>query len=161
MKKRIISAAMIFLLVLSSGLFSACSLFGSDDDSDAADGSAGFDREASDFDDPAYDNESDEAELVTMPHEKEDYIGAWSAMSEQSKYLFGNVDLKIYEDGNWSGNITEENFNGKWRYTNSSVMITDTEGLIRWRLFFVADGSLMFEDLDDPDLTPLVLKKRS
>lgn len=162
MKKRIISGAVIFLMISASLMFTACDLFGTDDDSDADSGSPGVVREQpDDFDDPAYDNEADEAELVEMPHEKDDYIGSWSARSEQAQYLFGNVDLKIYKDGKWNGNITEEAFSGKWRYTNSAVIITDSEGIIRWRLFFVADGSLMFEDLDDPDLTPLVLKKQS
>lgn len=162
MNNRIISGAMVFLMLSASLMFTACDLFGTDDDSDADGGSSGVVREQpDDYDDPAYDNEADEAELVEIPHEKDDYIGSWSAMSEQAKYLFGNVDLKIYKDGNWSGNITEESFNGKWKYTNSSVIIVDSEGIIRWRLFFVSDGSLMFEDLDDPDLTPLVLKKRS
>jgi hypothetical protein len=40
------------------------------------------------------------------------------------------------------------------------MVITSDNGLINYRLFFVEDGNLMFEDLDDPDMASLVLKKQ-
>lgn len=147
-------------MALSSLALASCDLFGAGDDADTSEGTSVSKQEKDDSDDPAYDNEMDGAELVTVPHDEEDYYGKWKATSQQSEYLFGNVDLKINEDGSWSGNITEENFKGKWRYVKSGLQIKDSEGLINWELFFVADGNLMFKDLDDPDLTPLVLKKQ-
>ena len=72
--------------------------------------------------------------------------------------MFGNVDLVINEDGTWTGNIVEEDFSGTWEYVDSSLNITSSDNLIKWNLFYVEDGSLMFKDLDDPDLAPLVLK---
>ena len=71
--------------------------------------------EDNDFEDPAFENEADGAEVVTMPHDEKDFIGAWQAPSEQAKYLWGNINLRIKEDGTWTGNITEESFHGRWK----------------------------------------------
>ena len=160
MNKKILSAALVLLMALSSLTFASCDLFGIGDDSDSGSGSGTQTQSDSDFDDPAFENEMDGAELVVVPHKEKDFYGKWATASQQAEYLFGNVELKIDKDGSWSGNITDEKFKGKWQYTDSGLRIKDKEGIINWELFFVEDGSLMFKDLDDPDLTPLVLKKK-
>ena len=166
MRKKMISILLIASLLLSSMALAACKK-SSDDEEKAA--SVDIDELAEeveseddyvdpDPDDPAYDNELDGAEPVMTAHDENDFYGKWSATSERAHYVFGNVDLVISDDGTWSGNIVEEDFSGKWEYKDSSLYITSSDDLIKWNLFFVEDGSLMFKDLDDPDLAPLVLK---
>lgn len=167
MRKKMISILMIALLLLSSMVFAACRKEVDEDKTASVD----IDELADDIeseddyvdpnpDDPAYDNELDGAEPVMTVHEEKDFYGKWSATSERAHYVFGNVDLVINDDGTWSGNIVEEDFSGTWEYEDSGLFIKSSDGLIDWNLFFVEDGSLMFKDLEDPDLAPLVLKAR-
>ena len=157
MNKKLLSVFLILLLSLSAFAFTSCSLFGGEDERDD---SYSTEETLPDLDDPALVNEEDGAEPVTVTHDEEDFVGKWSATSEHAQFLFGNVDLKINEDGTWSGNITEEKFSGKWHYNGTGITIKDNGGLINFNLFFVQDGTLMFKDNDDPDMAPLVLKKK-
>lgn len=160
MYKKILSLTLIFLLITGALMFTACSK-ANDNNSGDTEAEEMAEEEFVEYDDdPVLDNESDEAELTLVGHEEKDFYGSWSATSEQAHYLFGNVDLVINEDGTWSGNIVEEDFSGKWTYEDSTLMIKSSDELINWQLFFVEDGSLMFKDLDDPDLTPLVLRRQ-
>ena len=167
MRKKIISLLLIASLLLSCMALAACKKSAEEDEEKTA--SVDIDELAEDVeseddyvdpnpDDPAYENELDGAEPVMTAHDEKDFYGKWSATSEHAHYVFGNVDLVIGDDGTWSGNIVEEEFNGTWEYKDSSLYITSSDNLIKWNLFFVEDGSLMFKDLDDPDLAPLVLK---
>ena len=167
MRKKIISVLLIALLLLSSMVFAACKKSADEEATDTVDIDELMEQEAEaddfvpdDPDDPAYDNEADGAEIVKVGHKQEDFYGSWSAKSQQAHHLFGNADFTINEDGSWTGNIVEEDFQGKWIYEDESVIIMSDDGLINYRLFYVQDGSMMFEDLDDTDLTPLVLKKQ-
>ena len=166
MRKRIISLLLIASLLLSCMALAACKKSADDEEQSA---SVDIDELAEDIegeddyedpnpDDPAYDNELDGAEPVMTAHDEKDFYGKWSATSERAHYVFGNVDLVISDDGSWSGNIVEEEYTGTWEYKDSSLNIKSSDNLINWNLFFVEDGSLMFKDLDDPDLAPLVLK---
>ena len=156
MNKRITAFLLVLTLLASIAVLSACSK-----DEDTVESEMlkrEMNIENNDFEDPAFYNEEDGAEVVTKPHEEEDFIGIWQAPSERAAYLYGNINLKINEDGTWKGNITEENFQGRWKYDGSGIILRDSEGIINWRLFYAADGTLMVDDNNEPG-DPLVLKK--
>ena len=156
MNKRITALLLMLTLLASIAVLSACSK-----DEDTVESEMlkrEMNIEDNDFEDPAFFNEEDGAEVVTKPHEEKDFIGIWQAPSERAAYLYGNINLKINEDGTWKGNITEENFHGKWRYDGSGINLRDSDGFINWKLFYASDGTLMVDDNDEPG-DPLVLKK--
>ena len=159
-KKTRLLQLMVLMLSVSIGaaFFTACS---KEDESDSAETEViknELNIEGDYFEDEDYMNEDDGAELITTPHDESDYVGKWVAPSERAEYLYGNVNLKLNDDHSWSGNITEENFKGRWAYDGKQVVIKSSDRIIHWNLFYVADGNLMCDDLDDPG-KPLVLKK--
>ena len=148
---------LISVMILSFTMMTACS-----DVEETSGGTGTLDNELetgkSDFDDPAYLNEDDGAEPLTVTHEEADFYGNWEGTSERVAYLFGNVNLSIREDGTWKGNVTETDLKGKWKYDGKQIIIKDTEGLVYWRLYYTSDGNLLFEDLEDQGYS-FVLKK--
>ena len=158
MNKRITAFLLMLTLLLSTGVLSACRTVQNTVESERL--KQEMDIEDNDFENPAYSNEEDGAEVVTKAHDKEDFIGTWEATSKRAAYLYGNINLKINEDGTWKGNITEENFHGNWRYDGSGIIIKDSEAIINWRLFYATDGTLMVENNEEPG-DPLVLEKGS
>ena len=104
-----------------------------------------------DFDQPKYDSEGDGAEVVKVEHDVVDFIGLWDATSHRSTYMYGNVALNINADGTWKGNITDEDFKGKWTYNDGEVVIKDSEGIIDFTLFYNSDGYLMFKNNEVPE----------
>ena len=151
MNRRITAAFLAFIMTASVGFMTSCKK----DEEESTVESEMLKREMyiedNDFEDLAYDNEADGAELVTMPHDEKDYIGTWQAPSEQAKYLWGNINLRIKEDGTWTGNITEESFHGRWKYDGSGIIIKSSDTLIYWKLFYVQDGTLMCQDQENDD----------
>ena len=109
-------------------------------------------------DDPALENEVEDAVILPIKHDEEDFIGNWRAVSEQAEYLYGKVYLKINEDGTWKGSVTDEPLKGKWKTYDQGIAIKDDQGLVYWKLYYGADGVLMFQDIEDPDVGPIVLK---
>lgn len=167
MRKKIISVLLIALLLLSSMVFAACKKSAEEEETETIDIDEIMeeemeedDFEVDDSDDPAYDNEADGVELVEVGHQQEDFYGNWSAKSQLAHHLFGNADFTINEDGTWKGNIVDEDFQGKWTYENEALYIKSDDNLINYKLFYVEDGSLMFQDQDNPDMVALVLKKQ-
>ena len=170
MRKKIISVLLIALLLLSSMMMLASCKKSAEEEEEAVETvdmdeildeeAAEDDFEASDSDDPAYDNEADGAEPILAAHAQEDFYGSWSAESQLAHHLFGNADFTINEDGTWTGNIVDEDFQGNWTYDGEAINIKSDDKLINYKLFFVEDGSLMFQDQDNPDMVALVLKKQ-
>ena len=117
--------------------------------------------QSSDFDSRKYIYEQDGAEPVIVPHNEEDFVGSWSTTSDFAEYLYGNVDLKINSNHTWSGNITDEDFGGKWTSDGEGITIQDVEGIIKWHLFFADNGQLMFENLVRAKDVALVLERTS
>ena len=161
---------MIALLLLSSMAFAACNKSDDEEDEalqevdideliDEAEGEDEWDGPA-DYEDPAYDNEADGAEIVLVAHPEEDFYGSWSAKSQQAHHLFGNADFVINEDGTWTGNVVDEDFQGKWTYDGEAITIKRDDKLINYKLFYVTDGNLMFQDQDNVEMMALVLKKQ-
>lgn len=154
MKSKIMLCMLALSLLLASFLFVSCSKEESTPESETL--KREMDIEDNDFENPAYENEGEGAELVPLKHDKEDFVGTWNAPSDRAAYLYGNVNLKIKDNGTWTGNITDESFRGKWRYNGTGISLKDSERIINWELFYEADGTLMLKDLDEPN-DPLVL----
>ena len=146
------------LVLIASFSMVACSK-SNDEEGLSSDNNPQLSREESDYDDPSFINEEEDATLITISHKEEDFYGTWETKSEKAEYMYGNVKLKINDDHTWSGNITGEKLKGKWTAVDTGIIIKDADGLIYWNLFFVSDGSLMFKDLDVEDSAALVLKQ--
>lgn len=169
MRKKLFSVLLIALLLLSSMVFASCNKASDDEEVESVDidelidEAEGEDEEwdgPSDFEDPAYENEADGAQPVLVGHPQEDFYGSWSATSQQAHHLFGNADFEIKEDGTWTGNIVDEDFQGKWTHDGEAIVIKSDDKLINYKLFFVEDGNLMFQDQDNEDMIALVLKRQ-
>lgn len=109
----------------------------------------------------SYEEEFEDAEIVKEKKESGDFIGSWTADSDQARYLYGNIDITINEDGIWDANVTEEDFKGTWK--EDEYGITLTSDLLDCRFYFTDTGTLImedyrFEDNDEPIIT--VLKKK-
>lgn len=107
--------------------------------------------------DPSLDKEIEGARYIPVKRKPEKFFGSWTAVSEKAEFLYGNVELKIRKDGTWTGNVTDIDLEGTWKAGGTGITITDKEGLIDWKLFYTADGTLMIEDNEDPG-NPIVLK---
>ncbi len=108
-----------------------------------------IEEEGNDFDNPAYDNEMEDAEVKETNAAEDAFYGKWTATSNRAHYLYGNIDLEIKNDGSWTGNITEEDYSGTWSYNGE--YITLESDLVNCDLFFAEDGQLMFRDHTFPD----------
>ena len=162
MKRRITALMLILMMILSVAALTACGKKGEDPDADI-EGTTEYEQDyidslteiendgPSDYDQPKYDSEEDGAEVVKKEHPAEDFYGSWKATSKRSAYMYGNVDITIKEDGTWNGNVTEEDFHGKWTYDNGAVVIKDSEDIIDFTLFYNDDGYLMFCNNEIPE----------
>ena len=75
-------------------------------------------------------------------------------------YLYGNINLRINSDGTWTGNITEEDFEGKWKENGTGISIRDKENIINFELYYAKDGATLLKDLAEPE-DAIVLKRVS
>lgn len=160
MKRRITALMLMLMMTFSAAALASCGNSGEDFDADTENtyeddylnSIMEIENDGpSDFDQPKYESEEDGAEVVKAEHPVEDFYGTWEATSQRSAYMYGNVDINIKEDGTWKGNITEENFRGKWTYENGDVIIKDFEGVIDFTLFYNDDGYLMFCNNEIPE----------
>ncbi len=153
MKKRIIA---IMCMLMIACTFTGC--FGGSDSGDVVTGQKPPQKSEDDFEDPAYLNEQDGAEIISVARPEDEFVGKWAALSEYAEHLYGNVNLVINSDHTWSGVITDDKYTGKWFVETPGINIKDDEGYINWKLFFVSDGNLVFQSSKDPDIT-IVLKR--
>ena len=108
-----------------------------------------------------FDEEMDGAEITTQKKSVEDFVGSWEVTSGQAKYQYGNVDLTINADGTWSGNITDEDFKGKWKESDEGITLTCD--VFEFRLAFTDKGVLVMQyDPEDEsgELVTSVLTKK-
>lgn len=165
MNKRITALLLALMMVVSAAAMTACggktSSKGMIEEEYLADEMDPDYENDSDFDKPKYDSEGDGAEVVKEDHDVADFIGLWDATSHRSEYMYGNVYLNIEEGGTWKGNITEEDFQGKWKYGNGEIVIKDDEGIIDFTLFYNSDGYLMFKNNEVPEDAFVLEKHKS
>lgn len=72
----------------------------------------------------SYPEEQDGADVQFKKEDTSMFVGEWEATSDMSNQLYGNVDITINDDHTWSGNITDEEFSGKWVETDDGIQIT-------------------------------------
>lgn len=97
-----------------------------------------------------FDEEEEDAEIVKVDKPAEDFVGSWSATSDMSAYLYGNIDVTIKDDGTWSGNITEEDVSGTWTKEGTDLHLVSDDGDIDLLFAFTENGTLIMQrDLSD------------
>ena len=60
-----------------------------------------------------FEEEQDGAEIQYKDEDYSKFVGEWTATSDISNQLYGNVDITINDDHTWSGNITDDEYSGK------------------------------------------------
>ena len=90
-----------------------------------------------------------------MNTQQDNFYGRWVATSEKAKYLYGNLEITINEDGTFTGNVTDEDFDGVWEKTDKGIRF-DSE-LLSGELFFGDRCKLVIYDEYD---TKVTLKKQ-
>lgn len=114
-----------------------------------------------DFDNGIYfDEEDDGAEIVTSKKSTDSYVGSWEATSGQAMYQFGNVDFDIKDDGTWTGNVSDEDLEGKWKETGEGIHLTSD--LLDCDLVFTDNNVLVmrYSPDDDGEYLNAVLSKK-
>ena len=167
--KKYLSILLIFTIILTMGLFTtACS---KDDEDANANSNSSLDLDAEDSEDDAdpdlkenpskgisYDEENDEAVIKRTKSDSTRYFGSWTALSDKAEYLYGNIDIKINEDGTWSGDITGEKLKGKW--TNKGDHLHMQNELFSFDLTFDTSGNLvMIETGSDGVINTVLVRK--
>lgn len=111
--------------------------------------SLSIEEEGNDFENPDYDNEREDAEVTEQAKAEDAFYGDWVANSNRAHYLYGNINFSIKSDGTWTGNVTEEDYSGTWKYNGTGITLSSD--FINCDLYFAQDGQLMFKDHDYPD----------
>ena len=109
----------------------------------------------------SFEEEADGAEITTQKADVKDFMGSWEATSGQAKYQYGNVDFTIKEDGTWTGNITDEDFEGNWEESGDGISLKND--LFEFKLAFTDKGVLIMQyDPEDEtgELVTNVLTKK-
>lgn len=150
MKKTHFTLIGVLILALFLCCFSSCSKDEPTPEAEQSEQQMEESHENDDFENPAYDNEEDGAVVKEQASDVSTFIGNWEARSDRAKYLYGNIDLSIKEDGTWTGNLTDEDFSGKWEYNGTGITLSSE--IINCDLFQATDGSMMFRDHDDTDV---------
>ena len=108
-----------------------------------------------------FDEEEEDAVIETKKADVLDFTGSWEATSGQSAYMYGNVDLKINANGTWTGNISEEPLNGKWKKDGDTLLLSSE--IFNCTLQFSKDGNLLmqevYEDSDEEAVIVVLTKK--
>ena len=104
----------------------------------------------------SYDEEIEGNEVNKTVSDPTFFIGSWTAPSDRAKYLYGNVDIKVKEDGTWSGNITGENLSGKWSEKGDCLLMKSD--LITFELARDTSGKVIMIDKKKEVNTVLVRK---
>ena len=94
----------------------------------------------------SFDEEEEGATIVKVKTDPSMFVGRWKSTSDRADYLYGNVDLKINEDGTWSADITGEKLKGKWKDMGDYLHMTND--LFSFNVFFNEKGHLLMEEVD-------------
>ena len=87
-------------------------------------------------------------DVVIVETPKEDFYGTWSADSAKAEHLSGNFSVTIYEDGTWTGVITDEEMQGTWEETDFGVRIRDDVYDWECDLFRTDKGNFIIDEVD-------------
>ena len=168
-KKYYVPVVLSIVLLISFGL-SACSSSNEDNSAESEKNASVIDSEVGDetvSDDPARDSDDEFDQLLvdkankvnnkdakTLNSDAVNFYGSWSATSERAKYLYGNLDITIKQDGTFDANVTDEDFSGTWTKTDYGIHF-DNEYL--WGVMYYNDKCKMI--FDDDDLSIVLTKQ--
>ena len=95
------------------------------------------------------------SKATEMNKQEDSFYGTWKAESEQAEYLYGNLEITISKDGSFKGNVTGEDFSGKW--TKQDTGIEFKSDILSGRLFFGQKCQMIIYDEYE---TPVTLTKQ-
>lgn len=165
--KRYLSVFLLLLMVVF--MTAACS--GSSGDASAADDQSSEEVAVENQVDPnaeiiympegtgiSFDEEIEDAQLEFVESDTSAYIGSWESTSDRATYLYGNVDLTIKDDGTWTGNITEEDFEGTWEAAGDHIHMNNE--IFSFDLSFEKSGKLILIETGDDHVFYTVLTEK-
>ena len=106
-----------------------------------------------------YAEESEGADIKKVKTEISKFYGTWEAKSAMSKYLYGNIEVTIKDNGTWTGNITDEKLQGRW--TNKGNYIRMHNDLFSFNLAYSDSGKLLFIDDENEEDINIVLTHKN
>ena len=106
-----------------------------------------------------FEEEVEDAELNMVASDVSAYVGTWEATSDQALYFYGNIDLTVNSDGTWTGNFTEEDFEGTWEDMGDHLHMESTR-LLKFDLAFEDSGKLILIETGDDYVLKSVLTKK-
>ena len=137
-RNKLTAITLSFMLVLSAFAFAGCS--NKDNDEEKAS------KQVQTSDETALKEKA-----AKMNQEEENFYGTWVATTEKAEYLYGNLELTITEDGTFTGNVTEEDFSGTWKKTDTGIRF-DSE-LLSGELYFGDKCKMVIYDEYDTKVT--------
>lgn len=99
--------------------------------------------DSSDNSEVVFDEEIEGAEISINKVSVDKFFGSWTATSEQSQYMLGNVDVTVKKDGSWHGNIADEVLSGKWKECEDGIYLTSD--LFNFTLSYTKKGTLIMQ----------------
>lgn len=160
-KQHYIPVVLSIILLISFG-FSACGASDENNPAKSENNTSVIDSNVDDetiSDDPARDSDEEFDQLLvdkanktsnkdakSLNSDASNFYGTWSATSERAKYLYGNLDITINQDGTFNANVTGEDFSGTWTKTDYGIHF-DNEYL--WGVMYYNDKCNMIFDDDD------------
>ncbi len=148
--KKWIYIIVALVVIVAAGAFFAIKNSGSADSKPAEANEDVVDTDDSFENGIAFDEEEEDAVIEKVDAPAEDFVGSWSATSDMSNYLYGNIDVTVKDDGTWTGNITEEDVKGTWTKEGTDLHLVSEDGDIDLLFAFTKNGTLVMQrDLSD------------
>ena len=97
------------------------------------------------------------AEAEALNKDEKNFIGSWSATSEEARNLYGNLEITINADGTFDADVTGEVFSGTWTMGDSGISYESE--LMKGNIFYGNHGRLVIEDVDNGNIR-LVLNRK-
>lgn len=133
--------SLILIFMLSMCMMSACSKDVKDDDAS----NTVVEEESEEM--TVFEDEDEGIELETQEVGTDFFYGTWIAETDRAKYMYGNVEITINEDGTWDGNITEEIVHGKWKTYGEGIKLTSE--LIPFYMSYSSNNNVVLRETDD------------
>ena len=146
MKRKIHLIITAILLISMIGSFSACGGNDNNEESTTEGNSVAMSTEKS-------------GGLVKMDTPTENFYGTWTATSEKAKYLYGELEFTINEDGTWAGIVNYEDLHGTWEEKDFGIHLHDE--VLDWEsdLFYTDKGNFVLDE-DDLEMSGRIVLTR-
>lgn len=92
-------------------------------------------------------DEEDGDDFKTINIDTSKFYGSWVGNTERAKFMYGNLEITINEDGTWTGNITDESIEGTWEKTNNGLKLKSD--IIPFNFVYSSNGNYVLQEEDD------------